>query len=656
MKTTLLLFSTLLCLQLSTMGQNQDWAVTSDSSGSADNGYTTAIDNAGNRYVAGNYADTLWINGNAYPNDTTDGTLDGFVAKYDANGSLLWVQTINGISHQTVRSMQVNPLTGEVYISGRFFYDFYIDGVKQNTLTYVAYPGSFGRTYIAKFNSDGTLAWSDNTYSTTGYATDGAYSLALAPDGNSVYLHTTFIADVQFEAGPLYSDSGFGASGVLLSRHDAATGGVIAARNSIPGYLFDGYILTTDNDGNLIFAGSHRLICAQEFDPVFACDTNPSPAISQGFILKMDANFSSIWGKEISGTGIEAVSAVATDNNGNIYAYGTYNSDITLGSLNLDTVGSKYNVFIAKLNSGGTFIFAKNLNADILTITNYPDDFEAPFAVDGAGNIYAGGAFAGTLQYGTNSIVSDAFPSPHYSNGFLLKLNKQGKIRWGEKFVGDDGPFDKTTVHGLAVNKNNIAAGGHMVNYNAYHGDTIYSDNDAYWLNAMQDCDLKVKIVASSLLVDSLNPVTLTATSKPGYSYQWTFNNADIPGANSSTYVTTLPGKYRCVITYNLCTLTSNKIILSPLMRMSGAMAGEVQIYPNPAHEQFTMSLPQAAAGEQIFIQIFDNTARAVSETTMQIQADNKLHIVLPGNMPAGAYLVRTAGTSFNTASPLIIE
>lgn len=657
MKKNFLLLSLSLFLFAQAEAQNQAWAVTSDSSGTADIGYATDIDNAGNRYVAGYYADTLFIEGNAYPNYMNDGSLDAFVAKYDANGDLQWVQTINGESEQAARCLKVNRSTGEVYVSGNFYYDFYIDGIKQNTLTYGIFAGSFGRTFFAKFNTDGTLAWSNNTYSASGYAITGAYSLALSPDGSSLYLHSAFISDVQFEEAIPYYDSSFGASGVLLTKHDAATGDVITYRNTIPGYLFDGYILNTDATGNVIFAGSHRLNCMQDIDPVFTvCDTNPTPATSQGFILKMDANFGSIWGREISGTGLEVVTGLASDISGNVYACGTYTSDITFGGVPLDSVGGKYNMFVAKYSSSGSLSYVRNINADVLAITVFPYDFESGFAADKSGNTYIGGKFAGTLKQGTNSIVSDAFPSPHYSNGFLIKFDNKGKYRWGQKFVGDDGPFDVTSVHGVAVNGINLAACGHMVNYNAYMDDTIYSDNNAFWLSALQDCDVRIKIMASDSMVNASNPVTLSTPLRPGYSYQWQRNNTDIAGATSNTYITTLTGNYKCIVTTEVCTLTSNKIKLTLLPRLADATDNTAELFPNPAQNNFTITLPQVTGSASVFVSITDITGRIVQEEKFETDNENSFMVSLQENIPSGTYLVHVYNTSFQITLPLVVE
>jgi hypothetical protein len=57
--------------------------------------------------------------------------------------------------------------------------------------------------------------------------------------------------------------------------------------------------------------------------------------------------------------------------------------------------------------------------------------------------------------------------------------------------------------------------------------------------------------------------VTLNADTATGWTYQWVFNNSNIPGATSSSYVATLSGLYYCRVS-NLCgTVASNTIFVN---------------------------------------------------------------------------------------------
>lgn len=635
--------------------QNQNWARTSESNGESDDAYSVDMDNAGNRYVAGVYSRTLRIDGVDYPNDTSDNTRDAFIIKYDHDGNVQWVQTITGTSHQEIRCIKVNKVTGEVYVSGIFYYDFFIDGVQQNSLTYTAFPGSFHRTFIAKFDTDGNFMWSNNTYSIAGYTIDGGYSLALSPAGNYVYFHSGFIGDLNFEGGPTITAVGFGAQNMLLAKFNTTTGNPDAIRSDIERYLFYGKLLATDRLGNVYYAGTHSTSCMAALDPVFnPCLPNPSTN-EQGFVWKMDANFNSIWGKEISGVGFEKVEAIATDYSNNVYMYGTFTDVADFDGNILNPVAGKYNGFVAKLNASGAYQYIKQFDMDMQYTSLFPNDMEVAFAVDRQGNTFFGGGFAGTFQMDGETMTSVAYPSPHYCEGYLVKLNKNGDLRWMSQYTGNAGAFDKTWIHGLSANANFITVGGHMVGTNVYAGDTITSDLDSYFLSSIQDCDVRTTITTTATAVNIASPATLTAPVLPGATYQWTRNNAIIAGATANTHIAYVFGNYRCVITYGECVLTSNRLQLTVLPRLGTATAQSVLLFPNPNTGDFHLQLESSTVPNTMELHITDLTGRMVYQELVS-STDGTLHIQLPAEISSGTYYVNLTTDQFQQTIPMIIE
>lgn len=160
-------------------------------------------------------------------------------------------------------------------------------------------------------------------------------------------------------------------------------------------------------------------------------------------------------------------------------------------------------------------MFLKQFSAEELYMTEYPTDAEAPFAVDSKGNVFLGGAFSGTLNYYGNTLSSNSSPYLFYANGYLLKLSNTGILKWGERFAGNVGPFDETAVHGISVLGSYLAVGGEFASNNVYQNDTTYSDQNAYFLSSIQDCDVKITITASALLVSAAFPVTLSTPLRP---------------------------------------------------------------------------------------------------------------------------------------------
>jgi hypothetical protein len=658
MKNLTLYFALSLLLSASAFTQNLIWTETSDATGTGDQAFASDLDQNGNHYVAGNYADTLFIDGIAYPNYLNDGSNDAYIAKYDANGNVLWVRTINGPSSQLIKSMKVNATTGDCYVSGSFIADLYVNGTKLNSQTFSGFSTNFYRSFIMRFDTNGNLIWSDNTFSISGYAIDGGESIALSPLGDYVYMQNGYIGDVVFESGPSYLPSGFGVQGILLTKMSTSTGAIVASRNDIERYLVDGYILETDKVGNVIYAGSHRRTCMFEVDPTAfgTCDTNPAYAIPDGFVWKMNSSFGSIWGKEINGTGFEIVSALGTDAQNNIYIYGTFTSNADFNGTVLTPVAGKSNAFVAKLNSAGNYVYLKQFSADQLYTTEYPTDAEAPFAVDAKGNTFLGGAFSGTLDFNGNTLTSDILPFLFYANGYLIKLNSAGNFRWAEKFEGTTGPFDETAVHGISVLGSYLAVGGEFANYNVYQTDTVFADANAYFISSIQDCDVTIQISASSNLVSVAFPVTLSTPIKPGYSYQWQRNNVDIPGATSNTYVTTLTGNYKVIVTTGVCEIASRRIKLNPHPRFGDIDDATIAVYPNPANENIYIQLPPSQVNTTFSLIISDLSGRTVYSENTTSDESGLMHVQLQNSISSGTYFIQLIGDNYSATTPIVIE
>ncbi|MBK8345333.1 MAG: hypothetical protein IPL12_19870 [Bacteroidetes bacterium] len=127
-----------------------------------------------------------------------------------------------------------------------------------------------------------------------------------------------------------------------------------------------------------------------------------------------------MWGKEINGIGDEVITAVGTDAQNNIYAYGTFSSLTSFDNTDILPDSGKLNAFVVKYNPSGNYQFIKQFSSEFLYITEFPTDYESPFVVDAKGNIYLGGGFAGSLIYETDTLVSNSSPHLFYANGFLL--------------------------------------------------------------------------------------------------------------------------------------------------------------------------------------------------------------------------------------------
>lgn len=159
----------------------------------------------------------------------------------------------------------------------------------------------------------------------------------------------------------------------------------------------------------------------------FAGKTFPASPSAQSFaIAALDQNNKLLWSQDVAGKGNQG--AKTTDifvaPNGDIFVFGQFTSEITLGTQTLkptDSSAQPYDLFgfIAKLNAQGQW-----QGAQLLEISRLPS-MESPFvelhsiARTSNGDLYLSGSYQGKLRFLSSSIDNLA------RQAFVLRINSQ---------------------------------------------------------------------------------------------------------------------------------------------------------------------------------------------------------------------------------------
>jgi hypothetical protein len=169
---------------------------------------------------------------------------------------------------------------------------------------------------------------------------------------------------------------------------------------------------------------------------------------TNGFISKLDSGGNFVWAKQI-GPGLTAFAvSVSLDAAGNVYTTGSFQGTIDFdpgpGTYFL-TASGFIEAFISKLDSGGNFVWAKQLGG------SGDAETEATLvSLDAAGNIYTAGDFNGIVDFdpgpGSYNLATAASSPGH--DGFVSKLDSGGNFVWAGQFGGGD---DATVVYGLSL-------------------------------------------------------------------------------------------------------------------------------------------------------------------------------------------------------------
>lgn len=340
-------------------GGNVLWAESSGGTGD-DRGYSIAVDDPGNIYLAGYFlSPTLTIGTTTL---TNRGFSDIFIAKYTTDGDALWVDSPVGPGWEYTYGVAVDK-SGNSFIAGK---------LNGNTLTF----GPFVLTkvanhdmFIAKYSSSGQVLWAKNA----GISGDNSSNFVAADISGNCYVAGRFGGNsISFGTVTLPNA---GSGDVFLVKYDM-TGNVLWARSaggadddaatSVTtdqyGYSYTGgYFKSTSISigGNVLI--NHGSGTADMFDAVYGPDGNIIWAISAG------------------GTGDDIANSVAVDGSRDSFLAGYIGSPtVVFGTTTLTSNGTT-DMFVSKTDNvpvsvrddrktGNSFSVFPNPVRDYLTI------------------------------------------------------------------------------------------------------------------------------------------------------------------------------------------------------------------------------------------------------------------------------------------------
>ena len=333
-----------------------------------------AVDAGGNVYIGGSFVKTLTLQGGVNANITlTDGGAAGinyesFVAKYDANGNLLWARGGNSGSPQDTDSLE----TGQNAID-RIIFDSngnpYLTGFVSGTNFLGSPVTNAGQTDIllAKLNpANGAVIWKQiigGTTDDTGLdlKIDGFGNLYMVGNFGSPEITfpttpepttfenpddptnpeedstNTFIAKFDANGNNLRVDALDNTTAVGISQIAVNAAGEIF----MTGYFFD----SVGFDGEMLNEGEGG--------------SEDDEASLGGYVAKMDANGDFVWAELFGGIG----EGIALDAAGRVYVIGKFYDGGTFGdgTPNVESLASfgGEDVFAARYDADGNFDYAK---------------------------------------------------------------------------------------------------------------------------------------------------------------------------------------------------------------------------------------------------------------------------------------------------------
>lgn len=422
MKLRFTLLITILIFSMTSVAQNLEWAKNIGSSG-YDYGYKSVIDDSGNVYTTGYFIGIVDMDPSANTFSLTSlGGWDIFITKFNSSGNFVWAKRIGGSGKDFGLNMAIGSL-GNVYITG-----FYSDTVDFDPGTSIYNLSSVGGNdiFVLKLDGSGNLKWAK---SMGGSSLDWGFSIDVDNLGN-VYTAGWFVGISDFDPGSSTYYQSASNQNIFVSKLDS-NGNFVWAKNIGNSGVDNACNVYIDNSYNVILTGDFT--GTVDFDPGIGNYNLTSSGNSDAFVLKLDSSGEISWTKSFGGSGDDRGYSIAMDNSYNIYITGYFNGNVDfdpgLGTYNLIGSGGQ-DVFISKLDSSGSFIWAKKFGGS-------GDERGRSLTTDIFGNVYVSGKFEGQVDFdpglGTHILSSSAGSV----DLFFAKLDSIGDFIWAWNF-GDN--------------------------------------------------------------------------------------------------------------------------------------------------------------------------------------------------------------------------
>ncbi|MDX1912546.1 MAG: T9SS type A sorting domain-containing protein [Saprospiraceae bacterium] len=324
----------------------------------------------GDFFVAGNFNSVSMTIGGATL--FSSGETDAFVAKFNADKSLAWAQTIGSADIDEAIGLVVDA-DGNACVFGHLR-----DKITQNTR----------HTFVRKLDVSGNLLWEKQGVNQGGYLKGTAFTI---DDEQSVYLAGTMYGVVVFNGVTLTNDTSQAAFMVKYS-----TAGDLLESRIYP--QVDEINALTSN-GNTVYA------CATSF---YGCIGWGWPlSHSAVHVFKLESDLDIVWHKEAGGVtecqSLDIPQSLSVDPAGNVYVTGYFFSDTLhfAGQIHPNLFNINYfypQIMVLKYSAEGGELWGKSLGGihaeEGTSILAYGDD-----------QFYVGGNFeSDPLQIGAHTL------------------------------------------------------------------------------------------------------------------------------------------------------------------------------------------------------------------------------------------------------------
>lgn len=414
-----LLFSLIFIFTSQTYAQAPAWKWAKSASGDGDDQATSiATDTFGDAYIAGFFTSDSIVLGSTVLKNALPENEDIFLAKYDAEGNLLWARQAGNEMNDRINSMTVDK-DNNLYVTGYFYSQTIVFG--EDTLRNA---GNVGDIFIVKYSPEGKVIWARRDGGTGleiphAICSDGASNIIVAGRFSSLSMtigNTTLVQS--------------GSMDVFVSKYDSA-GHVLWAKGAGGGSNDEANSVSTDASDNIYISGYFNQ------KATFGDFTLNTLGSADVFVASLDASGTVLWAKSAGGNGDDRSTGISTDEAGNSYITGYFASPtLQIGTSALTNVGGN-NSFVAKFDNDGNVVWVKSVNGTTKALS----------IVQQNGHIYVCGLFSsGILHFAATDIGVHG-----HGDLLLLAYDREGNEQW--LTMQDSGGESNETANSIAVDQ-----------------------------------------------------------------------------------------------------------------------------------------------------------------------------------------------------------
>jgi len=347
---------------------------------------------------------------------------DVFIASYTSAGEHRWAKgfgAANTLFRDSGAAVAVGP-TGDIFVTGQ---------VGEGPVDFGggALEAGTEDVFVARFSGLGEHRWSRRWTDT--YGGFGNYGTTIALDNaNTICVGGGYSGSINFGDGELEFIGDFNPFVLLLDPAGNTRWSRGATRNS--GDFSSGGQATISADGQVYLAGDFTNRVS------FGGEMLEGKGSFDSYLAQFDPVGDHSWLGGIQSDSADSLHALIADASGNITVLITFEGTMTLD---------------------GQVLFAENTSALLVSFSPNGDvRWATPFrgagnvyagalAHDTAGNLYMGGAFTNTLDFGDGPHAAPG------TNAFIVSLTPTAALRWSTSFGSSNDVGHTTWIRALAV-------------------------------------------------------------------------------------------------------------------------------------------------------------------------------------------------------------